>query len=133
MEKLELKNPIDINGVKVSEMTYDADEITGILFATAERRKGSVGGALSIAPSAEFDIALHLYIGYAAIIAVNPSYDWTDLERIKGTDVNAVMRIGRNFMLAGLEKGSQENDLEKPSETTPESTTPVKQISKKSE
>lgn len=134
MEKIVLKNPIEINGITVSEMTYDANEITGTLFATAEaRKKGNAGGTLSITPAAEFDFALHLYLGYAAIIAVNPAYDWSDLERIKGLDISAVMRIGRNFMLGTSEAASTESDSEKPTEIMPESTTPVKQISKKSE
>ena len=46
MEKIVLKNPIEINGITVSEMTYDANEITGTLFATAEaRKKGNAGGS----------------------------------------------------------------------------------------
>lgn len=134
MERIALKNPIEINGTKVTELTYDANEITGTLFATAEaKKKGNAGGTLSIAPAAEFDFALHLYLGYAAIIAVNPAYDWSDLERIKGMDISAIMRIGRNFMLGTSEADSQESDSEKLTETMPESTTPVKQISKKSE
>ena len=55
---------------------------------------------VSISAAAEFDFGLHLYLGYAAIIAVNPSYDFSDMERIKGRDVVEVMQIGRNFMLA---------------------------------
>lgn len=134
MEKknvLTLTNPIMINGEKVKEMNYDANEIDGILFATAEAKKKAAAGMqnMSIAPAAEFDFGLHLYLGFAAIIAVNPKYDFADLERIKGHDVMEVMKIGRNFMLKSGED-SQESDSAEPTETTPESTTQARPTSK---
>lgn len=134
METLKLKNPIMINGTEVTEMTYDANQIDGILFTTAEAKKKAASGnkLSSMSPAAEFDVGLHLYLGYAAIIAVNPSYDFSDLERVKGNDVLKVMGIGRNFMLSS-DKGQQENDSDEPTGTTPESTTPAPQTSKKSE
>lgn len=131
---LTLKNPIMINGTEVKEMTYDINEIDGILFATAEIRKKAAAGMknVTIAPAAEFDFALHLYLGYAAIIAVNPSYDFSDLERIKGADVVDVMAIGRNFMLKS-EETSTENDSDEHIEITPESTTQAPETSNESE
>ena len=103
---LRLKNPILINGNEITEVTYDSNEIDGILFATAESRRKAAAGRkdISIAPAAEFDFRHHLYLGFAAIVAVNPSYDFSDLERIKGHDVVEVMTIGRNFMLASGER-----------------------------
>lgn len=134
MEKLVLKNPVKINGVEVTEVTYDANEIDGILFATAEAKRKSAAGMqnTSITPAAEFDFGLHLYLGFAAIIAVNTTYDFSDLERIKGHDLVKVMGIGRNFMLAS-EKEQQQNDSGEHTETTPESTTQAPTTSKKSE
>lgn len=137
MEKkniITLKNPIMINGEKVKELTYDINEIDGVLFATAETKKKAAAGMknMTIAPAAEFDFGLHLYLGYAAIIAVNPAYDFSDLERIKGADVVEVMKLGRNFMLAS-DQASQESDSGEPTETTPESTTPAKPTSKEKE
>ena len=84
---------------------------------------------MTITAAAEFDFGLHLYLGFAAIIAVNPSYDFADLERIKGRDVVEVMAIGRNFMLKSDET-SPESDSGEPTETTPESTTPARPTSK---
>lgn len=133
---LRLKNPIMINGNEITEVTYDSNEIDGILFATAEsKRKAAAVGRkdISIAPAAEFDFSLHLYLGFAAIVAVNTSYDFSDLERIKGHDVVEVMTIGRNFMLASGEKTQTGDDSGEPTETTPESTTPARPTSKKSE
>lgn len=133
-DTLKLKNPIMINGEQVAEVTHDSNEIDGILFATAESKRKAAAGMknTSIAPAAEFDFGLHLYLGFAAIVAANPSYDFSDVERIKGRDLVGVMAIGRNFMLAS-EKEQQQNDSGEPTETTPESTTPARQSSKKSE
>lgn len=134
MKTLKLKNPIMIDGQKVAEVTHDSNEIDGILFATAESKRKAAAGMknTSISPAAEFDFGLHLYLGFAAIIAVNPSYDFSDVERIKGHDVVEVMAIGRNFILAS-EKEQPESDSGEPTETTPESTTPARPSSKKSE
>ena len=67
-------------------MTYDTDEISGALYAQAESAKmkasGSKGG--NLAGAVELDYSLHLYIGFAAVIAVNPAYTFEDMERIKG-------------------------------------------------
>lgn len=134
MKTLKLTNPIMINGVKVTEVTHDSNEIDGILFATAESKRKAAAGMknTTITPAAEFDFGLHLYLGFAAIVAVNPSYDFSDVERIKGHDVVEVMGIGRNFMLASGQE-QQENDSDEHIETTPESTTQAPQNSKKSE
>ena len=45
---LTLKNPIMINGTEVKEMTYDINEIDGILFATAEIRKKAAAGMKNV-------------------------------------------------------------------------------------
>lgn len=134
METLKLKNPIKIDGKEVTEVTYDANEITGLLFSEAESARKAAAGFknASISPAAEFDFGLHLYLGYAAIIAVNSSYAFSDLERIKGKDTVKVMGIGRNFML-GSETEQQENDSDELTETTQESTTRAQQSSKESE
>lgn len=134
MNTLKLKNPIMINGEKVAEMKYDSNEIDGILFATAESKRKAAAGMknTTITPAAEFDFGLHLYLGFAAIVAVNPSYDFSDVERIKGRDVVEVMAIGRNFMLSSGQE-QQENDSDEPTETMPESTTQARQNSKEKE
>ena len=129
-----LKNPIKLDGKEVKEVTYDSNEIDGILFATAESKRKTAAGMknTSITPAAEFDFGLHLYLGFAAIVAVNPSYDFSDVERIKGRDIVEVMAIGRNFMLAS-EQEQPQSDSGDPTETTPESTTPAPQTSKEKE
>lgn len=133
MNTLKLKNPIKIDGKDVSELTYDSNEIDGLLFAEAEAsRKDAAGKRMSAAPVVEVDFSLHLYMGYAAIIAANRNYAFSDLERIKGTDVLDVMKIGRNFIMKS-ETEQQESDSDEPSETTQESTIPAPANSKEKE
>ncbi len=131
MKTLTLKNPIMINGKKVDELTYDINEIDALLFAEADAKKKAATGmkTMSLSPAAEFDPGLHLYLGFAAIIAVNREIDFADLERMKGKDTMEVMKIGRNFMLSS-EEDSPESDSDELSETTQESTTPAKPTSK---
>lgn len=131
MDSIKLRNPIFINNKKVVELTHDANEITPSGFAEAEYRKTRANGSNG-APSsaaAEVDFSLHLYMGFAAILAVNPEYDYHDLERIRGYDLMQVMKVGRNFMLDSEGK-SQDDTSESASETTPESTTPEQPSSK---
>ena len=132
MDTIKLKNPVLINNKEVMELTHDANEITPAGFAEAEYRKTRANGSKGAPSSAavELDYSLHLYLGFAAILAVNPEYDFNDLERIKGPDVMEVMKIGRNFIIDSV-AGSQEDTSESASETTQESTTPELPASKK--
>lgn len=121
-----LKNPIMVNGEKISEMEYDTEEITGEIFTEMESKHRAAAGHKSMA-MCEVDAGLHLYMGYAAIIAVNPKYDVSDLLRLKGVDVAALLRIGRNFINPPAD--SQENNSEERAGITQGSTTPVRKNS----
>lgn len=103
---LKLSNPIKINGEEVAELTYDVDEITCEAFIEAEARKfNAVRKQGFNAPTIEFDYSMQLELGYAAILAVNPKIDYNDLTRIKGRDIIAISKIGRNFtMLSAAEE-----------------------------
>lgn len=118
-ETLNLEHAIKINGKSVKEVTYDADEITAGLFAEADVKKKQAAGIknLSISPAVEFDFGLHLFLGFAAILAVNPEYSFEDLEAIHGKDLTSVMKVGRDFLLSS-EEDSSPNSLEEQSETT---------------
>ena len=131
MESIKLNTPILINGKEISELTHDANEITPAGFAEAEYRKTRANGSNGAPSSAavELDYSLHLYLGFAAIIAVNPEYDFHDLERIKGADVLKVMKVGRNFTVSSAGK-LEEEISENASETMQESTTPEQPSSK---
>lgn len=121
---LKLQNPILINGTNIKELTYDSNEITGTLLAEADAmHRNSLGKNAANAPVAELDYGLHLYLGFAAIIAVNPEIGFADLVRIKGYDTLEVMRIGRNFILKT--DSPEESSTSEQSESTAEDTTQV--------
>ena len=120
---LTLKNPILINNKTISEMTYDSNEITGALFSEAEAMRKRAAGMRNVSINPAIDFGLHLYLGYAAIIAVNPGNDFSDLERIHGGDLMTIMDIGRNFILQS-EDSSPESGSDEPSGTTPKPSTP---------
>lgn len=127
-----LHAPIKIDGKNVKTLNYDTDEISNELFVEADSKKmrasGSKGGNLSGA--VELDYGLHLYLGYAAVIAVNDSITFEDMERCKGPDLIQIMKVGRNFIIASAT--SQADDSAEQSETTPDATTPQPATSKES-
>ena len=108
-KEIKLENPILINNKKVEILTYDINEITAALFAEADVKKKQAAGIknASISLAVEFDFGLHLYMGFAAVIAINPEYDFSDLERIKGSDIIDMMQVGRGFFLKSEEDSRQ--------------------------
>lgn len=101
MSVLKLRNAIKVNGKDVSEIKYDENEITAEAFIEAETRKfaAAVKKGASTAATLELDYSMQLELGFAAILAVNPDYDYNDLLRIKGSDLVQVVRIGRGFTM----------------------------------
>ncbi|MBO5953355.1 MAG: hypothetical protein J6Q53_04445 [Oscillospiraceae bacterium] len=124
---IKLDNPIavaiDGKQVQLAELKYDTNEITGALFCEADSKRRFAAGAknVSIAPAAEFDCGLHLYLGFAAIIAADSNIDFADLERIHGADLIDVMEVGRNFIMKSEDSAQSNSDDH--SETTAEPTT----------
>lgn len=115
---LTLDNPILINGKEVRELSYDANEISVALFSEAvARQKMSYSSKnVYVTPVVEFDFGLHPFVGFAAIIAINPDISFADLERLKGFDLLKVSEIGRNFLLKSEDSGGSNSDEQ--SETT---------------
>ena len=151
---IKLDNPVQINGKSYNELTYDISEITAQAFAEADARKLSasgskngnavsgphsastsartsslVSGMSNAAGAAELDYGLHLYLGFAAIIAVNPEIDISDLERVRGYDVMKIMRIGRDFISGKSEEPYTPDSSDAQSETTPEPSTHQRETS----
>ena len=120
--KLTLVNPIKIDGKNVKQIKYDTNELTPELFAEAETRNAKAGHANGNRSGAmELDYPLHLYLGFAAVLAVNEGYTFEDLERVKGRDIIEISVIGRNFIMKS--EGSEGETSDEQSETSPESTT----------
>lgn len=132
-DTINLNKPITINGQLVTELTYDTEEITAALFCEADTRRRIDAGVKNVAiiPSAEFDFGLHPYLGMAAVIAVNPDYDFADMGRISGPDLLELMAVGRNFILRS--EGSEQKPSDEQSEITAEPTTAASPILKKDE
>lgn len=128
---IKLDNPVQINGKSYNELTYDISEITAQAFAEADARKLSASGSKNgnAAGAAELDYGLHLYLGFAAVIAVNPEIDISDLERVRGYDVMKIMRIGRDFISGKSEEPYTPDSSDAQSETTPEPSTHQRETS----
>lgn len=120
---IHLANPIVVNNKPLSELEYNTGEITGQLFCEADAKRRIAAGTknVSIAPAAEFDYGLHLYLGFAACVAANHELDFSDLERVHGADVVEVMAIGRNFILKS--EDSAQSNSDEPIEITAAPTT----------
>lgn len=120
---IKLSNPITVNNKVLAELSYNTEEITGALFCEADSKRRFAAGAknVSIAPAAEFDYGLHLYLGFAACIAVNSALDFNDMERVRGADLVEVMAVGRNFIMQS--EDSEQNISDEPTEATAAPTT----------
>ena len=120
---IKLAKPITVNGKEVAVLQYNTEEITGAMFCEADSRRRFAAGAknISIAPAAEFDYGLHLYLGFAACVAAAPEIDFSDLERVQGVDLVAVMAVGRNFIMQS--EDSAQSNSDEPSENTAAPTT----------
>lgn len=120
---LVLDNPINVNGAEIKELDYDAQEITVELYATACAKAASAGGSSVSMKVRETDYSVHMYLGMAAIIAVNPKIDFSDLERVKGFDLIDISNIGLLFTLRKSAEVSEESNSDEQSETIPPTST----------
>ena len=120
---IKLSHSITVNGKPVADLQYNTEDITGALFCEADSKRRFAAGTknVSIAPAAEFDYGLHLYLGYAACVAAAPEIDFTDLERIHGSDLVSFMEVGRNFIMKS--EDSAQNNSDEPTEATVAPTT----------
>ena len=122
---LKLMHPLLVNGQEMTELDYDAEEINAVQYSIACQRSAAISKSNQsvTVKFRENDNSLHMYLGFMAIIAVNPQIDITDLERIKGTDVLNIADIGQVFILRISGAGSQQNNSDAQSETTAEPST----------
>lgn len=127
-QTIKLFNPVMINGASVKELKYNADKIGAQLFARADslRQQNMDLSKPTATLGMEFDYTMHMYLGFAAIVAANGNQiDFIDLEALQGADLVRVVGIGRNFTYGrGV---SAPNSSDASSESTPEPTTPASQ------
>lgn len=122
-DTLKLTHPILLDGKTCKEFTYDTEEITSELFLLACAKSSISGSTMNAAATMEINTALHLQLGKAAIIAINSSVDWGDLDRVKGVDLVMLAGIGRVFTSGRSEEPSVENNSDEPSDNTQKSST----------
>lgn len=122
---LKLMHPLLVNGQEMTEVDYDAEEINAVQYSIACQRSAAISKSNQsvTVKFRENDNSLHMYLGFMAIIAVNPQIDITDLERIKGTDVLNIADIGQVFILRISGAGSPQSNSDAQSETTQEPST----------
>ena len=131
---LTLDSPILINGKKVNEFEYNADEITTEAFLEACQKAAANDKSKTVSlKQKENDYVLHMYLGMAAVIAVNPEISFEDLERVKGFDTLKFTDIGWLFILRQSGETSKENNSVAPSENTAESSTQAQETSEKAD
>lgn len=125
-DKIILSNPLKVNGTSVKELEYDIDEVSPENFLEADARASTGLAAKGIQNMnlAEFNSALHFYLGCFAIIACDPEIDIQDLLRVKGRDINKIRKVGQTFFGSSAEDEDQEEtaSTEKPSESSSEAT-----------
>lgn len=119
-EKIILSKPIKVNGSDVKELSYDIDSITPEQYLEADARASTGLAAKGIQNMnlAEFNSALHFYLGCYAIISLSQSIDIMDLMRVSGRDINKIRKVGRIFFNDTAPDEEQEETLstEEPSE-----------------
>lgn len=120
---LVLDTPILIDGKEVAELPYNATEITIPLYmeacAKAAAASFSGGGQANAMRVKEVDYNLHVYLGMASVIAVNPNISFDDLERVKGFDILDLANIGNFFIYRKSAEPSGRSDSENSVEVTP--------------
>lgn len=117
---IELKKAIMIDGKEVSSLTYDTEKITIDSYlkalSHATQKSGGITGV-----NIKLDAGAHLVLGMYAVIAENPQYDITDIERVSGSDIIQLVDVGMAFTI-GREVSTTEPS-EKQSEIMPKPTT----------
>lgn len=120
---LVLDTPILIDNKEVSELSYDGKSITIALYMEACARSAAAtfsgGGTANAMRVKEVDYNLHVYLGMAAVIAVNPDYSFEDLERVKGFDILDLANIGSFFIYRRSVEPSAPGDSENSDGATP--------------
>lgn len=118
--KIELKKAIMIDGNEVNTLTYDTDKITVESYlralSHATQKSGGITGV-----NIKLDAGAHLVLGIYAVLAENPQYDITDIERVSGYDIIQLVDIGMAFIIGREEQTTEPS--EKQSDPMPKPTT----------
>jgi len=106
---IELSRAIKIDGKEITELSYDTDKITVDLYLKAINRAVTQGNGITGA-NLKLDAGAHLTLGMYAVIAENPAYDISDIERVTGSDLIKFVDIGMLFTLGREAQTSTPSD-----------------------
>lgn len=115
---IKLKNPIKVDGKEVKELPFDTDVFTLEEMQRANRKLAKlkeVTYVVEVDPDYQFIVA-SLIVEKTTKNKISSE----DLSRLKGTDLFALTREGRNFLLES--DGEVQENTEKQSEPIAEST-----------
>ncbi len=115
---IKIKNPIKVDGKTVKELPFDTETFSLEELERANKLLAKMGKGMSVM---ETDYDYHLII--ARIIVEKSSggkIAYEDLSRIKGSDLFALQRAGRDFLLESVAEAPDSTDGQ--SEATAEST-----------
>lgn len=113
--KLKLAKGFYNDGILVSELAYDLDEVSSDLYIQADtkasQKKMENGGAKFTVSN--FDDVSRLYYGWACILAAKEnekySFDFDNISLLKGPDIKRVANLGSTFLADLGEDVSLEN------------------------
>lgn len=125
---IELRKAIMIDGKEVKNLSYDTDKITVELYLRALNHATTKSGGIT-GVNIKLDAGAHLVLGMYAVIAENPRYDITDIERVSGSDIFQFVNIGMAFTIGREELIAEPS--EEQSETTPKPSTQTLSSSEK--
>jgi hypothetical protein len=104
MEKLILTKPVDINGDKVTELSYNFEDMTARDKAEATKAFKKAGNMVLVQ---ELDSDYHLYIFATSVKKVEPSFEIEDVLRISFKDAVKAEALVRGFFFLNSEDSSQ--------------------------
>jgi hypothetical protein len=106
MAVLKLSKPVDINGGKVVELSYNFEDMTAKDKAVATREYKRAGNVVSVQ---ELDPDYHLYLFAAAVKKENPSIEIEDVMRISAKDGTKAEALVRDFFFFDSEESPPTN------------------------
>lgn len=119
---LKLKHGFYVDGKKLKKVNADPDAMSGNLYVQAMAEAAKAKGFNPNTNIEETDYIAHLYLGIAAIIAENPTFDFLEvMNGLKGYDIKIVSAVGRDFFNASGD--AEDANSEEPTEIIPENST----------
>lgn len=102
--KLKLSKPIDVNGVKISELPFNFEDMTARDKSEVTRAFKRAGNVVQVQ---ELDPDYHMYLFAAAVKKADPSIEIDDVLRMSAKDAGKAEALARDFFFLASEESSQ--------------------------